>query len=207
MNRRLLTALAGYLLLLSGTDVCAADAETYVARFYEAERPESWAVNFGYWEPSGGHLVVRQLEKDKHAAASRWKIPLSDAKIRLKLNIGEAQQFHLGFDPKPGSLKKTGHLYSLIVTPTSATIKKHKDKSDESSADESLATASFEPGLNDWTEIELTAIGNSVKATIGNVATLEVSDPTFHVPKPSVVFRVLGDEVLLDDVEVTVLKP
>jgi len=27
------------------------------------------------------------------------------------------------------SLKKTGHLYSLIVAPTSATIKKHKDLS------------------------------------------------------------------------------
>ena len=58
----------------------------------------------------------------------------------------------------------------------------------------------------DWTEIELTAVGDSVNARIGDVATSEASDPTFHVPKPTVVFRVVGDGVFIDDVEVTILK-
>ncbi len=200
-------ALAILLSVSANTLVFAESEPTHVARFEQLTRPANWGVNFGHWEPADGHLVAKQLEKDNHAAASRWKIPLADATIRLKLRIGSAKQFHIGFDPAPGSLKKKGHLYSLIVMPGGAMIKKHKDKADPKSTDETLTTASFKPGIgasNEWAEIELTAKGDTVRAQIGKFATLEASDPTFHVAKPGIVFRVVGGEALIDDVEVTV---
>ncbi len=181
-------------------------AEPLIARFDEAKRPEKWAVNFGHWEPKDGVLVCRQLEKDNHAAASRWQIPLRDAVIKLRLKFDGAAGFHLGFDPAAGELKKQGHLYSLIVTPTEAQIKKHKDKADEASKDHTLATASLNAKAGEWLDVELRTEGEKVSVTIGKNAKLEASDPSFSVAKPTVVFRVIGGDVQLDDVQVTVLK-
>lgn len=181
-------------------------AEPIVARFDESKRPEKWAVNFGHWEPKDGVLVCRQLDKDNHAAASRWQIPHKDAVIKLRLKFDGATGFHLGFDPAPGELKKQGHLYSLVVTPTQAQIKKHKDKADDKSKDETLATASLNAASGEWLDIELRTEGEKVTATVGKSAKLEASDPSFSVAKPTVVFRVIGGDVQLDDVQVTVLK-
>ena len=181
-------------------------AEPLIAKFDEAKRPETWTVNFGHGEPTDGVLVCRQLDKDNHAAASRWQIPLKDAVIKLRLKFDGATGFHLGFDPAPGEIKKEGHLYSLVVTPTQAQIKKHKDKADEASKDQTLATASLNAKAGEWLDIELRTEGEKVLVTIGKTAKLEASDPTFSVAKPTVVFRVIGGDVQLDDVQVTVLK-
>ncbi len=193
------------LLALTATGPLSA-AEPLIARFDETKRPEKWTVNFGHWEPQDGVLVCRQLDKDNHAAASRWQIPLKDAVIKLRLKFDGATGFHLGFDPAPGEIKKEGHLYSLVVTPTQAQIKKHKDKADEASKDQTLATASLNAKAGEWLDIELRTEGEKVSVTIGKTAKLEASDPTFSVAKPTVVFRVIGGDVQLDDVQVTVLK-
>ncbi len=181
-------------------------AEPIIARFDDPKRPEKWAVNFGHWEPKDGVLVCRQLDKDNHPAASRWQIPLKDAVIKLRLKFDGATGFHLGFDPAPGELKKQGHLFSLVVTPKQAQLKKHKDKADEASKDEALATASLNAAAGEWLSIELRTEGEKITASIGKNAKLEASDPTFSVAKPTVVFRVIGGDAQLDDVQVTVLK-
>ena len=181
-------------------------AEPIVARFEESKRPEKWAVNFGHWEPKDGVLVCRQLDKDNHPAASRWQIPLKDAVIKLRLKFDGATGFHLGFDPAPGELKKQGHLYSLVVTPTQAQLKKHKDKADEAAKDKTLATASLNAAAGEWLDVELRTEGEKVTAMVGKSAKLEASDPSFSVAKPTVVFRGMGGDVQLDDVQVTVLK-
>ena len=181
-------------------------AEPQILKFDEAQRPEKWTVNFGHWKPKDGVLVCRQLDKDNHPAASRWQIPLKDAVIKLRLKFDGATGFHLGFDPAPGELKKQGHLYSLVVTPTQAQLKKHKDKADEASKDQTLATASLNAKAGEWLDIELRTEGEKVSVTIGKTAKLEASDPSFSVAKPTVVFRVIGGDVQLDDVQVTVLK-
>ncbi len=204
-HRIVLSVLAVALLTFAAGHSLSA-AEPLIAKFDEAKRPEKWTVNFGHWEPKDGVLVCRQLDKDNHAAASRWQIPLKDAVIKLRLKFDGATGFHLGFDPAPGELKKEGHLYSLIVTPTQAQIKKHKDKADEASKDQTLATASLNAKAGEWIDIELRTEGEKVSVTIGKTAKLEASDPTFAVAKPTVVFRVIGGDVQLDDVQVTVLK-
>lgn len=196
--------LVAALLLIAGRVSSA--AEPIVVRFDEAKRPENWTVNCGHWEPKDGVLVCRELEKDNHAAASRWQIPHKDAVIKLRLKLDGAKGFHLGFDPAPGELKKQGHLYSLVLTPTQAQIKKHKDKADEKSKDQTLATASLDAKAGEWLDVELRSEGEKVTATIGKSAKLEASDATFAVAKPTVVFRVIGGDVQLDDVQITVVK-
>ncbi|MBI1349250.1 hypothetical protein GC163_23520 [bacterium] len=185
-------------------------AEPVTASFTDAARPKNWTVNFGSWEVHEGVLVAKELEKDQHAAASRWQIPLADGVVKLKVKLNGAKFFHIGFDPAAGQLEKKGHLYSLVLMPEQAQLKKHKDKADATSKDEVLSTAGFAARSDQWLDVELKTEGDHVTATIGGqlgvIAKLEASDPSFHVSKPAVVFRVGGDSVQLDDVSVTVTK-
>ncbi len=191
-----------------------AESPTVTTADFDKARPANWMVNFGSWEAVGGVLVARQLKEDNHAAASRWQLPLSDGVVKLKLKFAGATAFHLGFDPAPGQLDKQGHLYSLIVTPTQAELKKHRNKADPQSKDDTLATAGYADATNRWLSIELRTEGDRASADItasngavATVARLEATDATFHVSKPTVVFRVIGSEVQLDDVEVAVTRP
>jgi hypothetical protein len=201
--------LAVLTLLLTVTTAFAAEP-TDVARFDGPDRPKNWTVNFGHWEPADGVLVVRQLEKDNHAAASRWQIPLADGVVKFRLKFAGATGFHVGFDPMAGSLDKQGHLYSLVVTPTQARILKHKDKAKADSKEETLATVAYGSLADKWVDVELQTTGVEVQATLttgGVTAKLQAIDASFHVGKPTVVFRVMGGDVQLDDVSVTVTKP
>jgi hypothetical protein len=204
----------GLCLIASATMAAEPTAATPSAteKFDGAERPKNWTVNFGHWEPENGVLVARQLDKDNHAAASRWQIPLSDGVVKLKLRFAGAKGFHIGFDPAPGQLDKQGHLYSLVLTPSQAQLKKHKDKAQPESKDVTLATAGFTAQDRQWLNVELRTTGDRVQAIIvgatgGVTAKLEATDPSFRVAKPAIVFRAMGGDVQIDDVEVTVTKP
>lgn len=200
----------GLVLLIVSANLSAAEPTTTTADF-ENGRPNKWTVNFGAWEAENGHLVARQLEKDNHAAAARWQIPLADGTVALKLKFEGATGFHIGFDPASGTLDKKGHLYSLIITPSTAQLRKHRDKAKNDSKDVVLSTVGFPETTGEWIAVELSTVGDKVTAMIDNgsglVARLEATDPTFHVAKPAIVFRTIGDHVLIDDVKVTVGKP
>ncbi|MEZ5940452.1 MAG: hypothetical protein R3C18_03605 [Planctomycetaceae bacterium] len=202
-------SLAAFLLLaMSGSVVWSAEP-SFTATFDEAERPNNWTVNAGHWEPKDGVLVCRELEADNHAAASRLQIPLSDGTVSCRVKFVGATGFHVGFDPAPGQLKKKGHLFSLVLTPTSVVLKKHRDKADPDSKDETLATAKLE-NTQDWIKVWLVLKGDTVVAELENGTQnvrLEATDATFHVAKPTVVFRTLGGDAHLDDVSVKVTKP
>ena len=193
--------------LLTGGNLIGAEPKMHVASF-DKERPAEWKVNVGHWEVADGMLVARELENDMHAGASRWFVPMRDGTVKLRFRLAGAKGFQIGFDPKPGQLTKKGHLYSLIVTPGQAMLKKHKDKADEKSKDETLATgSSTRLAEKGWISLELQTVGDRVTVRIGDEIKLEATDPSFHVAKPGVVFRVLGGDLQLDDVQVTVLKP
>ena len=192
---------------LAVNSLCGAEPKTHTASF-EQGRPAEWKVNVGHWETTAGVLVARELDKEMHAGASRWFVPLRDGTVKLKFQFAGAKGFHVGFDPASGQLAKKGHLYSVVVTPGQAILKKHKDKADEKSKDETLATgSSTRLAEKEWISLELQTVGDRVTARIGDDIKLEVADPSFHVAKPGVVFRVLGGDLKLDDVQVTVLKP
>ncbi|MCA9029606.1 MAG: hypothetical protein KDA66_02290 [Planctomycetaceae bacterium] len=206
MKRSSLAALL--FLAMSGSVVCSAEP-SFTATFDEAERPSNWTVNTGHWEPMDGVLVCRELEADNHAAASRLQTPLSDGTVSCRLKFVGATGFHVGFDPAPGQLKKKGHLFSLIITPSSVVLKKHRDKADPESKDETKATAKFS-GTDDWIDVSLTLEGDDVTATVKSsrdTILITTTDSSFHVAKPTVVFRTIGGDAHLDDVSVKVTKP
>lgn len=191
--------------MVAGVSVCRAETEKLVEHFDEA-RPANWGVNFGVWEVADGNLVCRQVAADKHAAASRWKIPMQDGVIEVRLKLDGASAFHVGFDPKRGTLKKKGHLYSLIISPAGARIMKHLDKADPNSKNEILAESKVDLSKADWIEVRLEAKGNEVLASVGEGIKLTASDPSFGVPKPGIVFRCVGETAYLDQVAVMVKK-
>lgn len=181
-----------------------AQANPHTETFDGEAKPSNWKVQFGYWEPAEGALVCHQVEADKHAAASRWAIPMTDGVIEARVKLDGATAFHIGFDPKPGSLDKKGHLYSLIITPQGAQIMKHKDKSKLTSKNVVLAEGKQPIPTGEWIDVRLEAKGNTVMARVGDGINLETIDETFGVPKPTVVFRCIGTRALVDEVTVLV---
>lgn len=184
------------------TFVEAGESSTFDAE----KRPEKWAVNYGHWEPQDGVLVCRQMKVDNHPAASRWQIPMTDGTVTCRYQFDGAKFFHIGFDPARGTLDKKGHLYSLVITPDSASIKKHKDKADPNSKDQTMSTIKFDKPMSGWHAISLKTQGSTVTVNLDNQQQLTASDPTFAVQKPAIVFRVGGEDLLLDDVQVEIDK-
>lgn len=178
-------------------------------KFDGKELPKNWNRNTGKLTVADGVLKASEVAADMHAAAFRRPLPLQDAAILVKFRFAGAKMFHLGFDPATGELKKKGHLFSLIVTPTGWSITEHNDKSDPKSTNKALAkaTASFEPGK--WHELLLEVKGDDVLAQVGGLEPLRATSKDFHVKKPGLVFRTGGkdaDEVHLDEVRVWELK-
>jgi len=200
------------------SSVAVAAEPAFQSTFDGDARPKNWGVNFGHWEPENGVLVCRQLEKDDHAAASRLRVPMSDGVVTARVKLDGAKQFHIGFDPAKGTLDKKGHLYSVVMSPNQVAIKKHRDKADKASKDKVLKAAKYKAVGEGWVDVVLTTKGNEVTvklsgssddgATIKNfVVALSGSDDTFHVKKPTVVFRSVGGDVLIDELKVEVKKP
>lgn len=170
---------------------------------------KGWAAQFGEWKPAGGVLTARQIPADNHAAAARRSLPMQDGIYEMRFRLtGKGQAFHFGFDPARGELKKRGHLFSLIVTPTQAKLMKHVDKDkplDDPNESLAIADAVFQTGV--WHTLRLQKTGNEVAAAIrsesGDISiSLSASHPTFHVKTPTLVFRCIGDGIEIDDLKV-----
>ena len=171
--------------------------------------PKGWNAQFGEWQAVEGVLRARQIPSDNHGAAARQVLAMGDGIFEMRFRlVGKGTGFHFGFDPKPGVLKKKGHLFSVIVSPNQVKIMKHVDKARRAEdPNEDLATAAhrFAPGK--WHRLQLEKRGNHVRAQItpddgGKIISLKASHPTFHVPTPTLVFRCIGDGIEVDDVKV-----
>jgi len=182
-----------------------AQAEPVTETFDGEARPANWKVQFGHWEPVDGALVCRQIEADNHGAASRWAIPMTDGVIEARIKLGEAKAFHIGFDPKRGTVEGwKGHLYSLVISANGANILKHNNKNDPASKAKVIAKGTAKLPTDEWIDVRLEAKGTSVTAKVGESITLEATDPMFSVPKPTVVFRCIGGDAYVDVVTVVV---
>ncbi|MCA9177178.1 MAG: hypothetical protein KDB14_21965 [Planctomycetales bacterium] len=169
---------------------------------------EGWNTNNGSWQVADGVLRAKELPADQHAAAARRTLETKDATYELRFRfVNQGKAFHFGFDPARGELKKKGHLFSVIVTPTSWKIMKHVDKDRrEEDPNETLATEATEFKTGQWYALKLVTSGTEVKATIDGKQPLQATHPTFGVKKPTLVFRCIGDGVEIDDLRVTVAK-
>lgn len=176
---------------------------------FKAGLPKGWRAQFGHWSASGGVLKANQIPADNHAAAARQVLEMQDGIFQLRFRFVRAGKgFHFGFDPKRGTLKKKGHLFSVIVSPALVKITKHVDKNNrEGDPNEDLAKVEhqFKPGV--WHTLMLEKRGNNVLAQIKGSASaqtikLKAAHDTFHVPTPTLVFRCIGDGIEIAEVKV-----
>jgi hypothetical protein len=172
--------------------------------FDRKELGKGWNATTGDWKIVDGVLRGSELPSEKHSAAMRRVVETKNAVYELKFRfINEGQAFHFGFDPARGELNKKGHLFSVIVTPTSWKVLKHVDKNRrEEDPNETLAEQETHFKRGCWYYLRVTTWGNYVTARIRDKEPLKCSHPTFGVKKPTLVFRCLGDGVEIDDIHV-----
>ena len=116
---------------------------------------------------------------------------------------------HGAFDPAPGELRKQGHLFSLVVTPTQWSVLEHPDKADPNGKNVVRAKAAAAFPRDQWHTLLLEVKGDAVVARVDGREALRASAKDFHVKKPGLVFRVMGKDgeaMLFDNVKVWELK-
>lgn len=191
----------------------AAKGARVFAHDFSTGLPDKWNVQFGEWKAQNGVLRARQIPTDNHGAAARRVLEMKDGIFELRFRlVGEGRGFHFGFDPKRGSLKKKGHLFSVMVSPMQVKLTKHVDKArprEDPNDDLAKAAHGFAPG--DWHTLLVEKQGNDVVVQIRTEGTdktivLNATHPSFHVPTPTLVFRCQGDGVEVDDVKVWTVK-
>ncbi|MGV3721742.1 MAG: hypothetical protein ACO1SX_12595 [Actinomycetota bacterium] len=163
--------------------------------FDETSFSAPWTRQFGKLEIADGALRASQQASDKHPCAFRRPLPLQDAVVQVDFRFQGARMLHVGFDPARGELKKTGHLFSLVLTPERMALLEHQDKSNPASKNQerASASASFEPGK--WYTLVLEMKGPEVAAhVVGIDAKLRASSPDFACKKPGLVFRVMSPD-------------
>lgn len=177
--------------------------------FEAAALPKGWARNTGTLTVADGVLHASQLAKDNHIAAFRKALPLQDCAIQLDFKFAGATTFNLGFDPAPGELKKKGHLFSVVITPTGWTLTEHNDKADPNSKAKPHAKAAAKFAQGEWFTMLLEVKGDNVVVRVDGKEPLRATAKDFHVKKPGLVFRVGGkdgQEMLVDNVKVWALE-
>jgi hypothetical protein len=195
-------AVAALAFAMSAGVVGAADDGLVIARkgdvllestFDEAAFGAPWTRQFGKIELRDGTLRASQQAADNHASAFRRPLPLQDAVIQLDFRFDGARMLHVGFDPAKGELKKTGHLFSVTLTPSKVALLEHIDKSDPTSKNQERASAAVSLETGKWYTLILEMKGPEVAARVlGTTATLKASSPDFGCKKPGLVFRVMG---------------
>lgn len=209
MHRQLLTLLL-FVSLSAAAAPCAggdppANSDLALEESFDRnELGKGWNTNAGQWKIVNGVLRGRELAADQHAAATRRTLETGNAVYELKFRFVEkGKALHFGFDPAKGELKKKGHLFSVIITPTSWKILKHVDKNRrEEDPNETLAQQETRFEHGQWYNLRVTTWGNYVTAQIEGKERLKASHATFGVKKPTLVFRCLGDGVEIDDIRV-----
>jgi hypothetical protein len=178
--------------------------------FDAAKLPPNWNRNTGTLSVADGVLHAAELKADNHIGAFRRPVPIQDCAIQLDFRLEGARVFHVGFDPAPGELKKQGHLFALIITPTGWSINEQNNKADPASKPIVRAKAATTFARGEWYTLLLEMKGDTVVAHIDGRPSLKASAPDFRVKKPGLVFRVGGpaqtDEVLIDNVKVWTLE-
>ena len=161
----------------------------------------------GEWKVADGVFKGKELEKDNHVAASRIYQPTQDAIFEFKFRITEnGKSFNCGFDPSKGELDKKGHLWAVSINGNKWRLSKapNKNKPKEDPA-ETLDQGNISIKKGQWYTMRVISKGNKVSVSVGdNILSAEHS--TFHVKKPTLIFRCKGDGVEIDDVRIWEVK-
>jgi len=191
------------LLAMVCTAVCssafAADPMPIADETFDAPLSEKWSKQTGAWKVEKGVLKASQLKADNHIAAFRFAQPIQDARIEMDFTLQGAKIIHLGFDPAKGELNKKGHLYSVVLTGDKMIVQMSRDKNDENSKNENLATAEIDLQQGKKQTLVLVMKGDQVDVELkpaegSQSVKVTARHPTLHVKKPGLVFRVGGED-------------
>lgn len=129
-NALLLTCACGLVPMSASAGDPPANGDLAVEESFEGgELGKEWNTTTGNWRIVGGVLRGREIPADEHSAATRRVVETGNAVYELRFRFVEGgEALHFGFDPARGELDKQGHLFSVIVTPTSWKVLKHLDK-------------------------------------------------------------------------------
>ena len=177
--------------------------------FDAAGLPKGWNVKNGNVRVAEGTLHASQDKDAGRLCLFNREQPMQDAAIQIDFKFEGARGINVSANPSPGELKKRGHLYSVMITPTMWRITEHNDKADRNSESKTLVSAAerFETGR--WYTLLLETKGDDIVAQVEGKQPLKTSSPDFHVKKPGIEFRVIGPtgaEMLFDNLKVWELK-
>lgn len=170
--------------------------------------PKGWNIKSGRVRVVNGELRTNQT-KGERLCLLNCDLPMQDMAIQIDFKFDGGRGINVSVNPSPGTLRKHGHLYSVMITPRMWNITEHNDKSDRSSVSKVLVSAveTFEQGK--WYTLLLENKGDDVLARIEGKKPLKAASKDFRVKKPGIEFRVLGrdeGEVIFDNLRVWELK-
>jgi hypothetical protein len=180
------------------TDDFETDANLHRLRLYR-----------GAMRIEGGVLKASEIQSQKHIAAIQCDLPLQNFSIRLDFRFNGADELRIGVNPKPGELKKKGHLFALQIEPDQWSIIENNDKSIPNTKNKTLAEEPIHLKPDVWYGLLLENVGPKVLARIDDGYSLECAAPDFGVKKPGFVIRVGGPdegELSIDNLRVLELS-
>ncbi|MDX1948865.1 MAG: family 16 glycoside hydrolase [Pirellulaceae bacterium] len=157
---------------------------------------EGWTAAKGTWGIQDGAVIGREKATDNHAAVLAIAKSQANGAVRFSFNLDGASAFNLSFN------YSQGHLFRVIVTPTSLVLQKDKDKKDPNSKAAALAQADgkFTPG--EWHTLLVEMQGDKVTVLTDSGFRLVETDPAFKIAKTGPRFVMKGDKLLLDDLTI-----
>ena len=184
-------------------DQIPANSVAVVDEPFASSLGNEWKTNAGSWSVVDGVLVGKEIAADHHAAAARRVVRTKNAVYQMTFKLdSKTKAFHFGFDPERGSLDKRGHLFSVVTSPNAVRVIKHVDKNrPKEDPNEELAKLDIDLPPAEWHRLRVVCWQNHVTVHI-NGSTIQSEHPTFAVPKPTLVFRVAGEAVQIDDLKV-----
>lgn len=159
---------------------------------------KEWKIGKGQWRIVEGRLEGTELAADKHAAVVRRDVRFRDGVVRYSVRLDGAKTAHLSINGAGG------HICRLILTPSSAELRRDKPnaKSEEKAASLAKATAAFAPGV--WYDVEVSFQGRTMSARIQSAnVTIKGEHDAIAAEKTNIGFPVTGATASFDNVRVS----
>lgn len=166
--------------------------------FASATLSPEWKAAKGQWRIVEGRLEGTEIAADKHAAVVRRDVRFRDGVVRYSVRLDGAKAAHLSINGAGG------HICRLILTPTSAELRRDKPnaKSEEKAASLAKASAAFAPGT--WYDVEVSFQGPTMSAHIKSAGiALKGEHDAIAAEKTNLGFPVTGATASFDNVRVS----
>ena len=170
---------------------------------------KQWKPYNGSWTVIDGVMRAKTIGRTNGIANAAILVDCRNKIFQFRVRmLDDAEFFHVGFTPDREELDKDGHLFSLVVSKSKATIIKHADKRPEKKdREKELDSKSVRIKTDKWLVVMLerkdTKTVVQIKEEGGRkIYVLEAEHPTFKVNSPFVVFRCFGESIEFDDVRI-----